>query len=60
MRIKMNDVTPVIHSKMKNWQCSNCNIELPPKNVKACGEIVWQYTGEMKYCPNCGAEMGEH
>ena len=51
------DVTPVVHAKLKNWRCTNCNMDLPPKNVKVRGEIVWQYAGEMNYCPNCGAKM---
>lgn len=46
-------------SKIKNWQCTNCNMELPPKKVEIHDEIVWQYAGEMKYCPNCGAKLNK-
>lgn len=56
-KIPTADVAPIIPAKIKDWRCTNCNIGLPVISVENHNGIVWQYTGEMKYCPNCGAKM---
>lgn len=54
------DVAPIKHGKWSNGICSHCGVEKPiVKIYRGNNEIVYQYQGELNYCPNCGAKMDE-
>ena len=48
------------HAHWVNGICTNCGIEKPVVIAyRGFDEIVYQYKGELNYCPNCGAKMEE-
>ena len=50
------DVVPVVHAY---WipQKENCEFKEAWMKCSACGYPVSRWTGDTKFCPNCGAKM---
>lgn len=52
------EVAEVKHGKWVNDICTNCRVEKPIITAyRGVSDIVYQYQGELNYCPNCGAKM---
>ena len=52
------EIKEVKHAHWVNGICTNCGIEKPIVTAyRAFSDIVYQYKGELNYCPNCGAQM---
>ena len=54
------DVQEVKYAHWANGICTNCGVKKPiVKAYRGVSDIVYQYQGELNYCPNCGAKMDE-
>ena len=52
------DVQEIIHARWVDGICTNCGVEKPIVIAyRGFSDIVYQYQGELNYCPNCGAKM---
>lgn len=49
----------VVEVKRGRWVydefCSGCGKRNPPSRVIMGGQVLYQYGGEMNFCPNCGS-----
>ena len=49
----------VKHAHWANGACTNCGVKQPVVTAYLRGDLVYQYQGELNYCPHCGAKMDE-
>lgn len=52
------DVAEVKHGYWVDGVCTNCGVKKPIITAyRGFSDVVYQYQGELNYCPNCGAKM---
>lgn len=58
LKMKHADAQETIHARWVDGICTNCGVEKPIVTAyRGFSDIVYQYQGELNYCPNCGAKM---